>query len=58
MFGRKHTAREDLIYADPHTADKPLAVKGRKLKVIFAVLAALVLLALVVATLYFSIWGA
>lgn len=58
MFGRKHSAPEDLIYADPHTADKPVAVKGRRLKVIIAVLAAFVLLALVVATLYFSIWGA
>ena len=58
MFGRKQSAREDLIYADPHHADKPAAVKRRGPKVIIAVLAALVLLALVVATLYFSIWGA
>ena len=57
MFGRKQTAREDLIYADPHTAEKPVAVKGRRLKVIIAVLAAFALLALVVATLYGSIWG-
>ena len=57
MFGRKQTAREDLIYADPRTAEKPVAVKGRRLKVIIAVLAAFALLALVVATLYGSIWG-
>ena len=58
MFGRKNSAREDLIYTDPHTADKPVAVRRRGLKVIFAVLAALILVSLVVAALYFSIWGA
>ena len=58
MFGRKDSAREDLIYADPHTTDKPVALRRRGLKVIFAVLAALILVALVLATLYFSIWGA
>ena len=57
MFGRKNSAREDLIYADPHTADKPVPMKRRGPKVIIAVLAALVLVALVLATLYFSIWG-
>lgn len=53
MLFRKHSGREELIYADPR--EKPVSVRRRGLRILMAVLSALLLVALVLAALYSSI---
>ena len=55
MFGRKNPAREELIYAD--ISEKPVGANRRGLRILVAVVGALILVALVVAALYSSIGG-
>ena len=56
MFGRKRS-EENLIYADPAWAETPVGPKRRGLRILIAVLIALVLVAVAVTALIILIRG-